>query len=325
MERRKLGGLEVSGLGLGCMGMTPFYGSPDPEAAIATIRRAPELGIDFLDTSDAYGQGRNEELVGRAIAGRRDRYVVATKFGNLRLPDGTPAVDGRPDYVPKACEASLRRLGCEVIDLYYLHRVDPSVAIEETVGAMGRLVERGLVRHIGLSEAGQKTLRRAHAAYPIAALQSEYALSSRDVEGEILDTCRELGIGFVAYSPLGRGLLGGAIAKLEALEAKDVRRNLPRFEAENLRKNLALVDELRVLAKSENCTPAQLAIAWVMGRGDAIVPIAGTSRPQRLEENAGAASLRLSAEAQAALERLFPRDAMAGARNRPDLLSRMGI
>jgi aryl-alcohol dehydrogenase-like predicted oxidoreductase len=325
MQRRKLAGLEVSALGLGCMGLTPFYGNPDPDLAIATIHRAADLGIDLLDTSDAYGQGRNEELVGRAISGRRERYVVATKFGNLRLPDGTPAVNGRPEYVAEACEASLRRLGTEVIDLYFLHRVDPSVAIEDTVGAMGRLVERGLVRHIGLSEAGAATLRRAHATFPIAALQSEYSLSSRDVEDDILDTCRELGVGFVAYSPLGRGLLGGEISKVEALDAKDVRRTLPRFLAENLEHNHVLVDALATLAKSENCTAAQLALAWVLSRGDDVVPIAGTSKPDRLAENAASVELRPSPKTLDALDRIFAAGVMAGARNRPDLLSRMGI
>ncbi|HEX3498268.1 MAG TPA: aldo/keto reductase, partial [Stellaceae bacterium] len=289
MERRKLGALEVSAIGLGCMSMTPIYGEPEPEEAIATLHRATELGIDFIDTSDAYGQGRNEELVGRALAGRRDKYVVATKFGNLRRPDGTPAVDGRPDYVRQACEASLRRLAIATIDLYYIHRVDPSVPIEDTVGAMAELVRQGKVRHLGISEAAPKTIRRAHATHKMAALQTEYSLWTRDVEGEILDLCKELGIGFVAYSPLGRGFLTGIITAADQLAAKDVRANMPRFSGDNLKHNLALVAELKTLAAAEGCTAAQLALAWLLRRDRSIVPIAGTSHRRWLEENAAAA------------------------------------
>jgi len=325
MERRKLGKLEVSALGLGCMSMTPFYGTPDPEAAVATIARAGELGVDLLDSSDAYGQGRNEELIGRAIKGRRERFVVATKFGNLRLPDGTAGVNGRPDYVPKACEASLERLGIEVIDLYYLHRVDTEVPIEDTVGAMARLVEAGKVRHIGLSEAGPATIRRAHATFPITALQTEYSLWTRDVESEILPLCRELGIGFVAYSPLGRGFLAGSVRAEAALAADDIRRKMPRFQGENLRHNLALLAALEEFAAKERMTSAQLALAWLFGRGQDIVPIAGTSHRARLEENAAALAFRPSAAALAALEMVFAPGAAQGVRTIPSLLSRLGL
>jgi aryl-alcohol dehydrogenase-like predicted oxidoreductase len=325
MQRRKLGGLEVSAIGLGCMSMTPIYGEPDPANALETLIEAPELGIDLLDTSDAYGKGKNEELVAKALRGRRERYVVATKFGNLRLPDGTPTVNGRADYVPQACEASLRRLGIETIDLYYLHRVDPSVPIEETVGAMARLVEQGKVRHVGLSEAGAKTIRRAHATHPIAALQSEYSLWTRELEEEVIPTCRELGIGFVAYGPLGRGFLTGTVESEAALPAGDIRRQMPRFQGENFERNMALVRELRRLAEAERCTPAQLAIAWVLSRGADIVPIAGTSRRKRLEGNAAAAALRPSSSTLQELERIFPRGAAQGERTVLDLLPRLGL
>jgi aryl-alcohol dehydrogenase-like predicted oxidoreductase len=325
MQRRRLGGLEVSAIGLGCMSMTPIYGEPDPASALETLIRAPELGIDFLDTSDAYGKGKNEELVAKALRGRRDRYVVATKFGNLRLSDGTPTVNGRADYVPQACEASLRRLGIETIDLYYLHRVDTSVPIEETVGAMARLVEQGKVRHIGLSEAGAKTIRRAHATHPITALQSEYSLWTRELEEEIIPTCRELGIGFVAYGPLGRGFLAGTLESEAALPAGDIRRQMPRFQGENFERNMTLVRELRRLAEAERCTPAQLAIAWVLSRGEDIVPIAGTSRKKRLEENAAAAALRLSSASLQELEHIFTRGVAQGARTVLNLLPRLGL
>jgi aryl-alcohol dehydrogenase-like predicted oxidoreductase len=325
MQRRKLGQLEVSALGLGCMSMTPTYGTPDPDGAIATIHRAAELGIDFLDTADAYGTGRNEELVGRAIAGQRDRYVVATKFGNLRRPDGTPAVDGRPEYAKQACAASLKRLRIDTIDLYYVHRIDPSVPIEDTVGAMADLVREGKVRHLGLSEAAPKTIRRAHAVHPIAALQTEYSLWTRDVEAEILDVCSELSIGFVAYSPLGRGFLTGTVAASEELDAKDSRAKLPRFSGENRVRNLALVDALRDLAAKEGCTSAQLALAWLLTRGDNIVPIAGTSKIRWLEQNAAAAGLSLSAATLGALEDIFKPDAIAGARYPEALLGRVNL
>ena len=315
MERRKLGELEVSAIGLGCATMTPFYGEPDPAAAIDAIRRAAELGVDMLDTSDAYGRGRNEELIAEAIAGRRDAYVVASKFGNMgRNPDGSAAGDGRPQYLRAACERSLARLKTDVIDLYYIHRVDPTVPIEETVGAMGELVRDGKVRFLGISEAGPETIRRAHATHPISAVQIEYSLWSRDVEGGILDLCRELGIGFVAYSPLGRGFLTGAVSRREDLREGDARLHMPRFQAENLPRNLDLVAKLGELAAAEACTPAQLALAWLLSRGPSIVPIAGTSHRRWLEENAAAADLRISAATSQALEELFPPGAAAGPR-----------
>ena len=325
MRRRKLGKLEVSSIGLGCMSMTPIYGDPDPASALETLLRAPELGIDLIDTSDAYGKGKNEELVARALKGRRDHYVVASKFGNLRMPDGSPAMNGRPDYVPKACEASLKRLGVDTIDLYYLHRVDPATPIEDTVGAMARLIEQGKIRHIGLSEAGARTIRRAHATHPITALQTEYSLWTRDVESEILPTCRELGIGFVAYGPLGRGFLTGSIASEASLAKDDIRRTMPRFQGDNFERNRGLVRELEALAKAERCTPAQLAIAWVLTRGGDIVPIAGTSKKGRLEENAAAAALQISQRTIAALDELFAPGAAVGERTVLALLPRLGL
>jgi aryl-alcohol dehydrogenase-like predicted oxidoreductase len=325
MERRKLGALEVSSVGLGCMSMTSIYGEPEPAGAIETLHRAAELGIDFIDTSDAYGQGKNEELVGRALAGRRGEYVVATKFGNLRRPDGTAAVDGRPEYVKEACEASLRRLAIETIDLYYIHRVDPSVPIEDTVGAMAELVRQGKVRHLGISEAGPKTIRRAHATHPLAALQTEYSLWTRDVESETLGLCKELGIGFVAYSPLGRGFLTGAITAADQLAVKDVRSHMPRFLGDNLQHNLGLVAELKKLAAAEHCTAAQLALAWLLSRDKSIVPIAGTSHRRWLEENAAAAGLKVSAATSAALERIFTPDAAIGTRYPEAMMGRLGL
>lgn len=325
LQRRKLGDLEVACLGLGCMSMTPIYGTPDPDKAIEAVRRAADCGIQLLDTSDAYGHGRNEELIGRAIAGRRERYVVASKFGNLRNPDGSPGVNGRPEYVPQACEASLKRLKIDRIDLYYLHRVDPSVPIEETVGAMGRLVEQGKVRHVGLSEASAKTIRRGHAAFPLTALQSEYSLWTREVEREILPTCRELGIGFVAYAPLGRGFLTGSVPSEDALAKDDIRRKMPRWQGENFTRNAALLERMKALAAAEGCTPAQLAIAWVLTRGQDIVPIAGTATPSRVVENARAAELKLSPKTLAELEAIFPMGAASGVRTVPELLSRLEI
>jgi aryl-alcohol dehydrogenase-like predicted oxidoreductase len=294
MERRTLGRdrpLGVSAMGLGCMGMTKIYGEPDPEECAATIHRAVELGCNFIDTADVYGQGRNEELVGRAIKGLRDRIVLATKFGNLRLPDGTQSVSGRPEYVAEACEKSLKRLDVDAIDLYYQHRVDPNVPIEDTVGAMARLVEQGKVRYLGLSEAAAKTIRRAHAVHPITALQSEYSLFTRDVEQDILPACRELGIGFVAYSPLGRGILTGTIANLDALPADDRRRDMPRYQGDNLAHNLKLMAPVQALAKKTGAAPGQIALAWVLSRGDDIVPIPGTKRRRYLEENLAALDL----------------------------------
>jgi aryl-alcohol dehydrogenase-like predicted oxidoreductase len=321
MERRKLGQLDVSAIGLGCATMTPFYGEPDPAEAVATIRRAAELGIDLLDTSDAYGSGRNEELISRAIAGRRSEYVIASKFGNLRRPDGTPTADGRPEYVKLACERSLRRLRTEVIDLYYIHRVDPAVPIEDTVGAMSALVREGKVRFLGISEASPWTIRRAHATHAMTAAQIEYSLWTRDVEGSVLDTCRELGIGFVAYSPLGRGFLTGTVTGREDLREGDARLRMPRFQEDNLRHNLELVAGLRRLAEAEGCTPAQLALAWVLSRGPWVVPIAGTSHRRWLEENAAACDVAITAATQQALDEIFRPGAAAGARY-PERISR---
>jgi aryl-alcohol dehydrogenase-like predicted oxidoreductase len=296
MKTRQLGNLTVSALGLGCMGMSEFYGQGDDEESIAVIQRALDLGCTFLDTADMYGPFTNERLVGRAIAGRRDEVVLATKFGNERREDGSRVgVNGRPEYVKAACDASLGRLGVDVIDLYYQHRVDTTVPIEETVGAMGELVAAGKVRHLGLSEAAPATIRRAAAVHPIAALQTEYSLWTRDPEAEILPTVRELGIGFVAYSPLGRGFLTGAIKSLDGLAANDFRRNNPRFAAGNLDANLALVARVEELATRKGVTPGQIALAWVLAQGDDIVAIPGTKRRRYLEENVGAADVALDA------------------------------
>jgi len=325
MQRRRLGGLEVSAVGLGCATMTPFYDEPDSEAAIDTVRRAREIGVDFLDSSDAYAQGRNEELIARAVEGHRDEYVIASKFGNLRAADGSPTSDGRPEYVRACCERSLKRLETDVIDLYYIHRVDPTVPIEDTVGAMSELVQRGKVRHLGICEAGAATIRRAHATHPLSAVQIEYSLWTRDVEEEILPLCAEHGIGFVAYSPLGRGFLAGNVADSAALRAGDARRNMPRFQGDNLRRNLGLVEELKKLAAVEKCTPAQLALAWVLSRADYIVPIPGTSHPHRLKENATAVALKISADAQDALLKVFAPGAASGSRYPENHLVRLGI
>jgi len=319
MERRTLGrsGLTVSALGLGCMGMSEFYdpSQQDEAGSIRVIHRYLDLGGDFLDTADMYGTGRNEELVGRAIADRRDRVVLATKFGNVRGPKGEfLGVRGDAAYVREAAEASLRRLRVDVIDLYYQHRVDPKVPIEETVGAMADLVRAGKVRHLGLSEAGAGTIRRAAAVHPIAALQSEYSLWSRDVEPAILPTTRELGIGFVAYSPLGRGFLTGQYRRFEDLPADDYRRNSPRFQGENFQRNLDLVRRVEELARGKKVTPAQLALAWVLARGKDVVPIPGTKRLQTLEENLGAAGVALSSEELRQLEEIFPPGVAKGER-----------
>ncbi len=321
METRRLGtrGLEVSALGLGCMGMSEFYGTTDEAEAIATIHRALELGITFLDTADVYGMGANERLVGKAIQGRRDECVVATKFGNVRGPKGEPlGISGKPDHVRAACEASLERLGVETIDLYYQHRVDLETPIEETVGAMAELVQEGKVRHLGLSEASAATIRRAHAVHPITALQTEYSLWTRDPEAEILPTVRELGIGFVAYSPLGRGFLSGRIRSPDDLEETDFRRRGPRFQAENLERNLELVAHVDELAEEKGITPSQLALAWVLSRGDDVVPIPGTKRRTYLEENAAATEVELSSDELERLEQVFPPGAASGDRY-PDM------
>jgi aryl-alcohol dehydrogenase-like predicted oxidoreductase len=325
MERRRLGQLDVSAVGLGCATMTPFYDQPDPDSGIATIHRARELGVDLLDTADGYGAGRNEELIARAIAGHRGDYVIASKFGNVGLVGNPRFADGRPEYVREACEKSLKRLATDVIDLYYIHRVDPTVPIEDTVGAMSELVRAGKVRHLGICEAGPATIRRAHAIHPMSAVQVEYSLWSRDVEAEILPLCEELGIGFVAYSPLGRGFLTGAVTSLDTLRDGDARRNMPRFQGENLAHNLALVEEVKAHAAAERCTPAQLAIAWVLSRRPFIVPIPGTSHVERLEQNAAAASIRLSADTEDALEHVFAPGAAAGTRYPPAHLARLLI
>jgi aryl-alcohol dehydrogenase-like predicted oxidoreductase len=317
MRKRKLGrdGPQVSAIGLGCMGMSEFYGAGDERESIATIHRALELGVDFLDTADMYGPYTNEELVGRAIRGRRGQVVVATKFGIVRAEDRTVrSINGRPDYVRAACEGSLRRLGVDVIDLYYQHRVDPGTPIEETVGAMADLVRQGKVRWLGLSEAGPETLRRASAVHPITALQTEYSLWSRDPEDGILAACRTLGIGFVAYSPLGRGFLTGQIKRFEDLAADDYRRMSPRFQGENFQKNLDLVRRVEELAAEKGCTPAQLALAWVLAQGEDIVAIPGTKRRKYLEENLGALDVELTADDLARIDAVLPRGVAAGGR-----------
>jgi aryl-alcohol dehydrogenase-like predicted oxidoreductase len=319
--RRTLGSgehaLTVSAMGLGCMGMSEFYGTGDEQQGIETIRRALDLGVTFLDTADMYGPFTNEKLVGTAIADRRDEVQLATKFGNQRGEDGSRlGINGRPEYVRSACDASLQRLGVDHIDLYYQHRVDPTVPVEETVGAMAELVEAGKVRHLGLSEASPATIRRAHATHPVTALQTEYSLFTRDLEDEILPTIRELGIGLVPYSPLGRGLLTGAITSPDSLEQADSRRTayFPRFHGEALDANLTLVEAVSKVAESKGCTPGQLALAWVLAQGEDVAPIPGTKRVRYLEENVAATTVALDAEDLDELERAVPRDAVAGDR-----------
>ncbi|ACA15174.1 aldo/keto reductase [Methylobacterium sp. 4-46] len=317
MKMRKLGaaGPEVSALGLGCMGMSDFYAGRDEAEAVATLHRAVDLGVNFLDTADMYGVGRNEELVGRVVRERSEWIVVATKFGNVRGADGSfRGICGRPDYVRQACEASLRRLGVEVIDLYYQHRVDPDTPIEDTVGAMAALVREGKVRHLGLSEAAPDTIRRAHAVHPITALQTEYSLWSREPEEALLPLCRELGIAFVPYSPLGRGFLTGRIRSPDDLAPDDLRRNAPRFQGENFSRNLALVGAIEALAREKGCTPAQVALAWVLAQGEDIVPIPGTKRRRYLEENLGALDVALAPDDLARLAAALPPGAAAGTR-----------
>ncbi len=308
-------------MGLGCMGMSDFYGGRDETEAMATIHRALDLGVRFLDTADMYGVGSNEDLVGRAIRGRRNQVVLATKFGNVRNADGSfKGVNGKPEYVRKCCDASLKLLGVDVIDLYYQHRVDPDTPIEDTVGAMATLVREGKVRWLGLSEAAPQTIRRAHAVHPIAALQTEYSLWSREPEDEILPTVRELGIGFVPYSPLGRGFLTGQIKRIDDLEPDDYRRNSPRFQGENFQKNLSLVEEIHAIAFGKDCAPSQLALAWVLAQGNDIVPIPGTKRRKYLEENVGALDVTLTAAELARIDRVIPPGAASGERYAPHAL-----
>lgn len=317
MRYRPLGNssLTVSATGLGCMGMSEFYGPRNDPESIEVIQRALDLGVKFLDTADIYGRGHNEELVGKALKGRRSGVVLATKFGNVREPDGRfVGINGRPEYLRQACDASLRRLKVDTIDLYYQHRVDRSVPIEETVGAMSRLVEEGKVRYLGLSEAAPATIRRAHRTYPLTALQTEYSLWSRDPEDEIFPTCRELGISFVAYSPLGRGFLTGRIKHVEDLAPDDWRRNAPRFQGENFERNLELVRRIEEIAAEKGCTPSQLALAWVLAQGEDIVPIPGTTRKAHLEEDLAAIELTLTTEDLARINEVVPQGAAAGER-----------
>ncbi len=317
MEKRTLGssGLEVSAMGFGCMGMSDFYGPADEARNLDVLHHTLDLGVTFWDTADMYGMGRNEQLVGKALKGRRDQVVLATKFGFRRAPDGTPiGVSGRPEYVRSACDASLKRLGVDHIDLYYQHRVDPEVPIEDTVGAMVGLVQAGKILHLGLSEASAQTLRRAMAVHPITALQSEYSLWSRDIEDEIIPTCRELGIGLVPYSPLGRGFLTGAIRSIDDLAEDDWRRHNPRFQGENFQKNLKLVDRVQEMASDKGCTPAQLALAWVLSRGHDVVPIPGTRSRARLDENVASLEVHLTDDDLARIDELIPRGTAAGER-----------
>ena len=328
MEQRSLGsqGLVVSALGLGCMGMSQFYGPTDEAESIATIHRALELGVTFLDTADMYGPFTNERLVARAVAGRRDEVVIATKFGNEVRADGTRVgINGRPEYVRRSVDGSLERLGVDVIDLYYQHRVDTAVPIEETWGAMGELVAQGKVRYLGISEAGTATIRRAHATHPMAAVQTEYSLFTRDPEDEVLPAVRELGIGFVPYSPLGRGFLSGTITSPDQFAEDDFRRHSPRFAGDNFARNLAVVERVKVLADRKGVTPAQLALAWVLAQGDDLVPIPGTKRRAYLEENVGALDVELTEEDLASIEEVAPKGVAAGERYPAEQMARVNV
>jgi len=321
MKRRTLGTLDVSAIGLGA----PLYGALTEADSTALIHRAIERGIDLIDTADVYRDGEHEKLIGRALKGKRDKVILATKFGNIRDKDNKPAVDGRPDYVRQACDLSLKRLGVDCIDLYYIHRVDPAVPIEDTVGAMARLKEAGKIRHLGISEAAPATLRRAHAVHPMTALQTEYSLWTRDPENELLALCAGLGIGFVAYSPLGRGFLTGTITDTAAIGEKDLRSRHPRFQSGNLSRNVSLLEPLKALAAAEHCSPAQLALAWLLGRGPSIVPVPGTRQVRWLEENVAAVALSPSAATLAEIEKLFAPAAIAGERFPKDLLARVNV
>jgi aryl-alcohol dehydrogenase-like predicted oxidoreductase len=327
MEYRRLGksSLVVSAMGLGCMGMSQSYGTPDDAESVATIHHAIDRGITMLDTADMYGGGKNEELVGAAIAKRRNEVILATKFGNMRMPDGRfLGVNGKAEYVQSACEESLKRLKISTIDLFYLHRIDTNVPIEETIGAMARLIEQGKVRYIGLSEAGAKTIRRAHATYPITALQSEFSLWTRDLEAEILGVCRELGIGIVPYSPLGRGFLTGTVKKNDFGD-RDFRRMSPRFQGENFQKNLEIVQRVEEMAAEKKCTPAQLALAWVLAKGKDVVPIPGTKRRKYIDENLAALEISLTAADFARLDGIAPPGVAAGARYPDEYMNRLGL
>jgi len=327
MQTRQLGtnGPRVGAIGLGCMGMTPIYDTPDPDEAIATIHAAVDAGATMIDTADMYGGGKNEELVGRALAGIRDRVFLASKFGNMRLPDGSRKVNGKPEYVFEACDRSLARLGVDHIDLYYLHRMDPTVPIEDTVGAMARLVEQGKVGAIGLSEAGAQTIRRAQAVHPLAAIQTEYSLATRDVEAEILPTCRELGIGFVAYAPLSRGLLGGRVTSLDELGENDRRRDMPRFQGDNLARNLAMVEAVADIAAARQVSTAALAIAWVLAQGDDVLPIPGCRRRATLEDCLTALDVALTQDELAQIEAALAADRIVGTRYPEKQMSRLGL